>query len=296
MLGLNLNGVVIRMPKSNATRSLPVPSGDGEGEASDEQEERRVPRMVIDRIGANIGLLPLIFAWQRVIYVDVEAFRGEISGRFRKSLGGDVALQVAINDIDLARIVPLQEMVGIPVEGKLNLEGHIEIPMRERKESKKKSARRTDPKPRLDPGKAEGDFEMACNGCALGDGKAKLKIRGNAFLAQGITLPRVSLGKVNTTVSIKKGTAQMKELAVRSEDLEADLDATITLRQPFDLSVVQGFLRFKIGAALKERAKQIPFDIIEGSLSRGKMPDGAFGLAISGMLRKPRGVLASSPP
>src|SRR5262249_37887865 len=101
----------------------------------------------------------------------------------------DFEATVAVHDVNLAQIPDLEGLMKLPMTG--NWRAHLE--------------------PLLAKGKiagiAKGEITLGCKSCTIGDGKAKVAIPGNAFLATGVTVPKINIGSPEGKLTVDKGVA-----------------------------------------------------------------------------------------
>ena len=231
-------------------------------------------RFVLDTVRLNIGLIAL--ALQRPTYAfTISAFEGVIEGAIKVSLT-DAHYNVEGSGLSLGAVQGLQNAVsGLPIEGKV--EGKFEL----------------DAPGRL-LGTADGSLDITIENASLGDGKAKLVIASDPFLSQGLTMPRIRLGKIAANIVIEKGKARIDALQAHSADMDITIEGTIDLRDPAPLSQLHLYLRFKLSDELLK--KEPTLGLVTTSLAAGKRPDGFFGAQITGSLASPAFVPNVAPP
>jgi len=232
---------------------------------TEKSDEPKALPIKLERVAVSVGPLGLLFG-DPAFDFSVDGLGGEIDGSLALAENKGWQLELDVDALSAKRIPHLQAL-GPPITGQLDAKANL----------------------RLARGRwsaAEGSFELECGSCAIGDGKALLKIPGNALLAMGITLPRVRLGRLAGQLTIDKGTATAKDIGARSEDIELYVEGTLRLRDPLMFSVIDAYVRFKIGSKLKHRDPKL--ELLESGLASGKRDDGFIGLRITGMLRRPR--------
>ena len=272
--GLSASDVVVRIFGNEALS--PSAESSNEPKSSERADQRTVlERFVIDEVTVSVGLFSAIFGGTLDVDFEVEGFGGELEGNYANRGRKGSEFSVVASELDVGRLPRLSSTVGVPFGGKLSVKAQLDLPRN-----------------RLS--QANGNFELSCEECSMGDGKAKLVIPGNAFLKQGITLPKVRLGQMTAKAEVKKGVAKLENVSSRSGDFESEVDGSINLRTPIGYSTIQVQLRFRIGNELKERAKNVPFDLLEGTLDRGKQADGFYAMSLSGLLRRPRTKLGAT--
>ena len=231
-------------------------------------------RYVLDVVKVNVGLLGLLF--QRPTYsFAIEAFHGTIDGSARVTLTDNHYTIEAVG-LELGAIQGLQTALGPPLEGKV--EGKLDLDA---------------------PGRllanSSGSIEVNIDEAIFGDGKGKLSIPGDPFLAQGVTIPKIRLGKVVGALSIDKGKAHIDNLRVHSADVDITVEGYVDLRDPLPSSQLHLFLRFKLSDALLKREPTL--ELVTGNLSsQGKRPDGFIGAQLTGSLGSPYFMANKNPP
>lgn len=182
-------------------------------------------------------------------------------------------LKLSVENVRVDKIPGIGSAITLPMTGRLTATGAVEMPPEGM---------------RL----ADGDFDISCKGCVVGDGKAKVKAAfvatpnnpgSAAWAKEGFTLPPLSLGQFSGGVEIKKGKASFKDIAAKSADGEAELSGFITFRDPIKTSNTNLYFRFKFSDEVKKTHPNL--EGIEMSLqARGKRSDGFFGLSMTGPL------------
>jgi type II secretion system protein N len=201
----------------------------------------------------------------------VSAFGGEIKGSAPVgSAKGEV--EVEIDHVDVARIEPLGQALGIPLRGTATAKLVLEAP---------------DGK----FNKANGTVDLTLADVVVSDGKTKI---------QGlIELPPAKLGDLVIAAEAKDGALKVTKLSANGTDLDIVGDGKITLREPWDEAVADLFLRFKFTDAyrgkndttkvlLGEPGATMPglIEMQVPKMKRAKRPDGFYGWHIWGALRR----------
>jgi len=182
-------------------------------------------------------------------------------------------LKLAVENVRVDKIPGIGSAITLPMTGRLNATGSLDMPPEGM---------------RL----ADGDFNISCKSCVVGDGKAKVKAAfvqapnnpgSAAWAKEGFTLPPLSLGQFSGGVEIKKGKASFKDIGAKSADGEAELSGFITFRDPVKTSNTNLYFRFKFSDEVKKTHPNL--EGIELSLqAKGKRSDGFFGLSMTGLL------------
>ncbi len=231
-------------------------------------------RYVLDKVEIGVGLLGLAF--QRPTYAfTIDAFEGRLKGAVRVT-ATDNHYDIEGQKLALGAVQGLQTAIGLPIEGKVEGKLTLDAPGRLLANS-------------------SGSLEITIDNCAIGDGKAKLAIPNDPFLAQGVTIPRIRLGKVFIQITIEKGKARFESMRAHSQDGDLSLEGYLDLRDPFPMSQMHGFLRFKLNDALVKREASL--ELLTNSLAGlGKRPDGFIGAQLTGSLSSLAFLANKNPP
>lgn len=220
-------------------------------------------RYIIDDLTLKIGLFGAIFNRPTYRFTG-HLWSGEVNGRVSMK-PDEMRVRVDVKDVVLTGVQGVQAALGgLPVEG--TLKGKLDMVM---------------PKGMLATG--SGILEVALDGAILGDGKAKLTVPGDPFLAQGITFPRLKIGTLNGTITMEKGRGTLDNIRVHSADVDATLEGYVELRDPIGMSILHAYARLKPADALVKREPTL--EIMMSALSgTAKRTDGFLGFQITGPL------------
>jgi len=225
----------------------------------------------IEELKINASLFSLL-GDTRTFSFDARMLGGRIAGNVdvqKKSR----KLTLSLENVKVDKIPGISSAITLPLTGRLTATGTLDIPPEGM---------------RL----ADGDFEISCKTCVMGDGKAKVKAAfvatpnnpaSAAWAKEGFTLPPLQLGKFSGSVEIKKGKASFKDISAKSPDGEAELSGFITFRNPIKTSNTNLYFKFQFSEAVKK--VQPNLEGIELSLqAKGKRSDGFFGISMTGPL------------
>ena len=231
-------------------------------------------RFVLDTVRLNIGIIGAML--QHPTYkFSIDAFEGNVEGTIKVS-EKEAHYDIEGVGLSLGAVQGLQNAVsGLPVEGKL--EGKFELDAPGRLVST-----------------ADGSLDLNIDGASIGDGKALLIIATDPFLAQGVTMPRIRIGKVQVNVVIEKGRARLETVKAHSADVDITVEGSIDLRDPLPLSLLHLYVRFKLSDELIK--KEPTLGLVTTSLAAGKRTDGYFGAQVTGSLASPLFVPNLTPP
>ena len=237
----------------------------------------------IEEIEIDIGLLALI---RQHYNIDVVASvtGGEIEVEVRMSKT-ELDVEIHTEGLPLQSVPGVAGVVGLPMGGPLAADVSLEVPI------EAKGKRR-----QLKWSEAEGKVSLQCAGCTIGDGEAKLKMtpREGAstrlrqrmmFAAEGITVPKLSLGNAVIDLEISSGIGKFKSFQVKSKDGELSFDGELRMAEPFKRSTLPGCIRFSLSDSLKKREPN--FGNIEFTLpARARQDDGSFAIPTKGTLAR----------
>lgn len=242
---------------------------DAKGEK--EEEVKKGPKesmILIDSAHARVRILPLLIGRVRLDF-SASVFGGTVSGVVPIG-GGD--LEVSLENLDLAQIAPLKDTVSVPLTGIAN--GKLELSALNGKWSK-----------------ATGGFNLTVAGMVMGDGKEKF--RGLA------TLPPANVGAFELVAKADAGVLKIEKLGATGGDLDLVGEGTIKLKEPWDASGADLWLRFGFSEEYKhkdERTEALfvddgPFPALisqDRKMKRAKRADGMWGFHIHGKLSRLR--------
>jgi type II secretion system protein N len=190
-----------------------------------------------------------------------EAFGGEISGSY-DTHGKDKSLEASLDGIDLGKVTPLVQLLGVPLDGKLG--GNLRLAL---------------PDGRLS--KAAGALSFESKDTAVGDGKAKLK--------GALALPKLQVGTITLAADVKDGVMKITKFVAAGKDLDLQGDGRITLRDQMADAICDMQVRFRIndGYRAKNEFTQSLFGApgsslpplfeVDARVKQSKRADGFYG-------------------
>ncbi len=230
-------------------------------------------KLVVDKAEIRIGVFSLLKGSPKIAF-SLDAFKGHIEGSTTKS-DKERSLAFSFRDVAFAHLPGIAKAIDLPMAGRVSGDVSLTIPKRDGLR------------------KAEGHLRISCSDCSFGDGKHKIKPKFmarpgkyNPVAEQGVTLPKIRLGKFGGDIEIKKGRAEFKDFEALSPDGEAQLLGYVLLRDPLAFSSVQALFKFRFSDELKKKKPKIVG--IEASMARGKRRDGMLGMCISRRLKRLR--------
>jgi type II secretion system protein N len=233
----------------------------------------------IERLEVNLGILALLRGTVAVS-LDAKIGPGHIAGSIALSKD-NTSIDVVGYDLPSVSL-PMREVIGLPMSGKLRFSVALELPS-EKAKSGKVSPNWT---------KAVGAIELACpSSCVIGDGKSKLKTklknaRSQAMAEGGIEFGKVNIDSLLARVEIKKGKMEITKFDAKTGDGELHVDLDVALNQDLNQSLVTGCLRFRGSDALMKREPKTHSAI---SLTGAQLgPDNLFHIKLDGPVREIR--------
>ncbi|WP_437296921.1 type II secretion system protein GspN [Sorangium sp. So ce426] len=271
--GVEMKGVRLILPPGELGASS-RPSGAAAFASGDAAKDSAPKPSVIeiDEAHARVKILPLLIGRTRISFW-ASVFGGEIEGVVpwgRSS--GDV--HVEVSDVELAKVGPLGDILGLPIAGTLSANLDLSAP---------------DGK----FNKANGALEVSAKEVSVGDGKTKI---------QGlIALPEAKLGELLLSAEAKDGVLKVTKMSANGQDLELDGDGKVTMREPWNNSTADLYVRFKFTDAYRSKSdltksllgapgSSMPglIEMQQPKMKRSKRADGFYGWHVHGPLKKPR--------
>lgn len=232
--------------------------------------------LYIERLEVDMGILALLSSTAK-INLDAKIATGHIKGTIALSKTRTV---VDISGVDVpAGNLPMKEIIGLPMSGKLELDFSLDLPIEKLKSGK------TGP----DWTTAKGDVTFECpSGCTFGDGKTKLKpklsnARNAMFAGEGIEFGKINVDTMLAHVTIKDGNMELDKFETKSQDGELHVDFALALAQDFGESDVTGCLRFKGSDTLQKREPKTYAALTTTGASIG--PDNLFHIKLDGKFK-----------
>jgi type II secretion system protein N len=240
--------------------------------AADKEKDEKVkkPResvILVEHAHARVKLLPLLIGRVRIEF-GADVFGGNVHGTIPLG-GGDLSIE--LENIDLQQIAPLSNLASVPMKGIAS--GKLELT------SQGKWS------------KAAGSFTLTVTDMVMGDGKAKFR--------NLMALPPAALGTFEIEGKADAGVLKIEKFGATGRDLEILGEGTIKLREPWDASVADLWVRFGFSDDYKnfdDKTKALfvddpPFPALisqDRKLKRAKRPDGMWGFHVHGKLGRLR--------
>lgn len=232
----------------------------------------------IDEVRGRIGVFGLLLGDKDVTF-HLDVLGGKVDGSFELH-GKDRAVELRFEGVDVHKLDMLQELIGLPVEGKLG--GTITIALPEGKASK-----------------GMGKVDLELKDVAIGDGKAKLK--------GALDWPKLSVGNLIFEAEAKDGQLKISKFGASGKDLEVVGDGRVQMRELATESTLDVNLRFRIADAYKGKSdttknlfgapgggKAGDIELFVPEMKQAKQPDGFYAFHVQGLLGKPSFVPAGA--
>lgn len=138
---------------------------------------------------------------------------------------------------------------------------------------------------------AEGEIEIACKGCRVGDGETLFYVPGaRGLMGKGVTIPEIDLGTLQGKVIVSKGKGVIDgAIETKSEDIAMSLGGSVELKDPFRRSRFDLVLKMVVSEALQERSEPIRLMVQTAhNNSRLDPPETGLGFRLTGPFARPR--------
>lgn len=227
----------------------------------------------IKKLELDVGLLPLL-GGNASIDIDGEIGQGTLTGNVTLS-SKRVSIDVQGDGLPATNL-PIRDVIGLPMSGKLQLRLALAFPLEKQKG-------KTAP----NWAKSQGNVLLACrSGCTFGDGKTKLKTklksaRNQAFAADGIEFGKVNVNTLVAKVDIKRGKLKVTEWDTKSDDGQLYVDYEMDLAPKWGDSDVNGCLRFVGSPALLDREPKT-YSAISATGAPMNEKDNLYHITLSG--------------
>ncbi|WP_437647146.1 type II secretion system protein GspN [Sorangium sp. So ce362] len=271
--GVEMKGVRLILPpnelgsSSRSSGAAAFTSGDA---AKDSAPKPSV--IEIEEAHARVKILPFLIGRTRISFW-ASVFGGEVEGVVPMGKSdGDV--HVEVSDVELAQVEPLGDILGLPIAGTLS--ANLDLSAPEGKFNK-----------------ANGALEVSAKEVSVGDGKTKI---------QGlIALPEAKLGELLLSAEAKDGVLKITKMTANGRDLELDGDGKVNMREPWNNSTADLYVRFKFADAYRSKndvtksllgapGSSVPglIEMQQPKMKRSKRADGFYGWHVHGALKRPR--------
>jgi type II secretion system protein N len=201
-----------------------------------------------------------VAVWARI-------YDGTVKGTFDVT-GAPQVLDLAVDKVDLARVIPLRKATGVDLDGLASGSASLTLP--------------ADPK-----AQPSGRFDLVVAGAGLAGGKVAVP-----GMAGGLTLPKLSLGQLGAKLALEGGKATFERLGSSGGDATLQADGLTVTLQPnarLEFAPVFGQLSLKLEDAFagKPEGKTLK-SLADLALASGKGKDGAYRVQLFGSLGHPQ--------
>ncbi|MDC3952916.1 type II secretion system protein GspN [Polyangium jinanense] len=268
--GVEATGVRLYLPPSDdASSSAAGPFGSG---ADKDKPAPKESVIEIDAVEARLQILPLFLGRVRVKFW-ARAFDGELNGTVPVG-GSSGPMEVELEGVNLGKVDVIKDFLGVPVKGVAK--GTFELTAEGGKFSK-----------------ANGALDLTIAEMAVGDGKSKIKGQ--------IALPEAKLGDLVIAAEAKEGVLKVTKLEANGSDLELAGDGKVNVREPWNNSTADLYVRFKFTDAYRNKSdltksllgapgSNAPslFELADPKIKKSKRQDGFYGWHAHGALSRMR--------
>jgi type II secretion system protein N len=218
----------------------------------------------VERLDVTLSPWALVRG-RRAIGFDARLWDGRVRGRL--DLDGDgQAVDATLEQVDLARALPLRAASGLDLEGLAS--GAVRLTL-----------------PADVQGKAEGAAELTVTGAGVTGGKVPIP-----GMAGALTVPKLGLGQLTAAVTVANGKGTVDALTTRGGDLELTGEGLYFVVQPrLEHAPIYGTLQLRFTPAFTGRTDGRSFaSLLEAGAAQARGPDGAFRFQVFGSLGHPQ--------
>jgi type II secretion system protein N len=255
-----LTGYWVTGVRANGVRLLSAPTEVGQPPAE----------IKIDEARARLQILPLLL-FNKDIKFSLDLLGGTVDGFFGDH-GADRIIELEFHGVEVGKLGPIQQALGIPIEGKLD--GTVKLQLPQGKASK-----------------GNGTVNLELHELAIGDGKSKIMLQKG----MGLPLAKLNVGTVTIEGVAKDGQLKITKISAQGKDLELSGEGRVQLKELANDSVVDVALQMKVADTYKNKNDMTKglFAALEFSPDgrAAKRADGFYGLRLLG----PLGALKPSP-
>ncbi len=217
---------------------------------TDLREPLASPQIVaMDALRARVRILPLMLRrWS--LQTQVRLHEGLLAATFTAH-GSSREVEAEADQIDFNQPPLLATLLGIPVGGKLNgtLEAAWDVEAKQ----------------------ANGEFEMVIDTGSVGPGSVA-----------GFTLPRVGLGQVTATGTLKDGQFRLEQFKQKGGNLSLQAKGHGTLHQQIARSQLDMCLRVRADASFLDSNPKIKGVLQLAEVQMKKDPEGYLNIPVTG--------------
>lgn len=255
--------------EAEGVRLITTPRESKPGSDEPDKTQEKASVLSIDSLYGSVSLLRLIFGTLSVDF-GAELGEGEIDGNLVRS--SELSkLEVQLQDVSVAGLAPLEEIVELPLGG--TLAGSIDFEM-----------------PEGELAQSHGNIQLTIEDLEIGDGKAKIR--------NTIALPKLRAGSLELVAEAEEGKLELKSFSANGPDFQLKSTGSLRLRDPFNSSIADLRVTFKFKDGYKNKNditrglfgapdSKVPglFDL-DPKIKRAKGNDGSYGWRVSGQVAK----------
>ena len=237
-------------------------------------------RFNIEQLQVDVGIFAALRGTTKVgldaTIGDAKHGRGHIIAGLALS-SSSTQISVVSDEVPSSSL-PVREVLGLPMSGKLVFAFDLDLPSDKSKSGK------------IGPNwpKAAGSVSLRCpTGCTIGDGTSKLKVKLNnqrqqAFTEGGIDFGKITVDTLAINIELKNGKLDMTKFELKSPDGEAHVDFDMVMNQDLNQSMVTGCLRFHGSELLLKREPKTHAALSTTGANLG--PDNLYHIKLDGPL------------
>ena len=217
----------------------------------------------LDRVDLTLPLWSLLTGKRRVA-VEAWLYDGRGSGALDLAAGPQ-EFRVALDGIDLARVLPLRMASGIDLTGLASGTAYLLVPSDEK-------------------AKPEGRLALTVKEAGFTGGKVDLPGVG------ALTLPAARFGELAVKLVLKDGKGTFETLGATGGDVELVGEGLYFAWQPrLEFAPLFGKARIKLAPAYASRPEVRAFSsLLDAALAGARSGEGAYGLQVFGSLGHPQ--------
>ncbi len=226
---------------------------------------------VVDQAYVWLNIISSIFG-TRSFSFDIEDYKGALAGNVGLSSENDLQhLSATASNIDFAKTSFIASSFGIPLSGILNGDILLESGKSFQKDG-------------------NGHLKIKVNNLFIGPSKFSLP---NSEFGGSLSVPKISLGKLEVDLSLDKGKAITKNISLLGKDAVADVKLELTLARNLLFSILsgQGWFELKDEFLTKNQSVKSLADLTLGGAGKGRR----HNFRISGSLANPQAYLIKKP-
>lgn len=209
---------------------------------------------------------------------DADLYGGNVDGVLSIDDKGSVhGADIEVSDVDLAKILPVQAKLGVPIGGKLDLRAKLDLGATPEKDG-------------------SGDIKINLKGATIGPGNLKM-----AAVFGGFELPVVDVGNLTGEIPVKQGRGTFTGVKLDGKDVQAELVGDVIFKGKLLTSRLDIDGWFALTPAFLEREKKFQSLLELGesmggsggaSLAKAKDDEGHYWFSLKGPMQNPAGALS----